>query len=417
VTRILVVTNLYPPHHLGGYELSCRDVVERWKARGHSVTILTTKTRIEGVADPPNERASGIRRDLTWYWEDHRLLKPSFGQRLAIERANHAALEQAIADANPEVVSAWAMGVMSLGLLTRVVERALPLVLVVCDGWLWYGPKLDRWSRTFLGRPRLSRFVRRRTGVPTGIADLGHHAVFCFVSDAIRRWSAERSAWTPEISTVVYSGIDRSDFPPVDPTPADRPWRWRLLCIGRLDDRKGVHIAIEALSRLPGEATLDIIGRGDSAYEARLRALADRPGLRERVRFSVVERGDLRRIYSEADAVLFPTLWEEPFGLVPVEAMACGTPVVATGTGGSTEFLLDGFNCLRVPPGDADALAEALRRLAADPALRSRLAEGGLRTAADLDVDRLADVLEAWHIAAAEGFARGRPPDRQLAFA
>jgi glycosyltransferase involved in cell wall biosynthesis len=408
---------MYPPHHEGGYELSCRDVVERWRSRGHEVTVLATDMRVPGVGDPPGERASGVRRDLKWYWDNHEIIKPPFTARLALERANHATLASTIDDVRPEVVSVWAMGAMSLGLLTQIVERGLPLVLVVCDGWLWYGPKVDAWIRPFFRSRTLGRLARRLTGVPAELPDLGTSATFCFVSDAIRRWSAERSRWKPGTSTVVYSGIDRRDFPPLTGEPGERPWRWRMLSVGRLDERKGIHVAIEALPQLPAEATLEILGRGDASYQKRLRELARELGVADRVRFGVVERSELAGVYGEADVVLFPTLWEEPFGLVPVEAMACGTPVIATGTGGSTEFLIDGVNCVRIPPGDAAAIADAVRRYAEDPPLRARVVRGGLRTAEELDVDRLADVLEAWHLAAAERFINGRPPERQLALA
>src|SRR5439155_14590003 len=103
----------------------------------------------------------------------------------------------------------------------------------------------------------------------------------------------------------------------------------------------------------------------------------------------------------------------EPFGLVPVEAMSCGVPVVATGTGGSAEFLSDGTNCLCFHPGDAEALGAAVRRLAGDAELRARLVTGGLQTATELDVGRLADVLEEWHVAAAARYTTGRPPHRK----
>ena len=93
--------------------------------------------------------------------------------------------------------------------------------------------------------------------------------------------------------------------------------------------------------------------------------------------------------------------------------MSCGVPVVATCTGGSVEFLGDGVNCLRFEAGNANDLAGAVRRVADDEGLRARLVAGGLQTAAELDVDRLADVLEAWHVAAATRFASGRPADRR----
>ena len=92
-------------------------------------------------------------------------------------------------------------------------------------------------------------------------------------------------------------------------------------------------------------------------------------------------RAELPAEYEASDVVVFPVTWEEPWGLVPIEAMALGRPVVATGRGGSGEYLRDGENALVFPPSEAPALAAAVRRLADDPALRTRLREGGLATA------------------------------------
>jgi glycosyltransferase involved in cell wall biosynthesis len=94
--------------------------------------------------------------------------------------------------------------------------------------------------------------------------------------------------------------------------------------------------------------------------------------------------------------------------------MACGTPVVATGVGGSGEFLIDNVNCVRFAPGDPADLARAVTRLAGDAALRERVAQAGLVTAEQFDVERLTDTFEAWHSAAASHFVDGAPPDRHL---
>lgn len=412
MTRILVLTNMYPPHHLGGYELSCWDVVQRLRARGHEITVLTTTMRLPGVVDPPDERTSGVRRDLSFYWDDHKIRKPPLWQRAQIERDIQVALRNAIEHSRPEVVSAWNMGAMSLGLLTTVVEAGTPLVLNICDEWPIYAPLIDAWSKLFSGRPRLAALVRRRTGLPTTVADLGESAVFLYVSDCIRRKIETVTPWRPRVSGIVYSGIDPGLFP--RSSKATRPWRWRLLHVGRIDERKGIHVAVEALRLLPDESTLEIAGRGDPGHLERLRRLVRKHGLEQRVNFTVSPREELAERYRAADVVVFPTIWDEPFGLVPVEAMACRTPVVATGTGGSGEFLLDGVNCLRIQPGEAESLAAAVRRLAQDEPLRRSLIEGGLRTADELTVDRLADVLEEWHEMAAAGFASITPPQRRL---
>jgi glycogen synthase len=413
--RILVLTNMYPPHHYGGYELSCYDTVERFKAHGHTVSVLTTTLRVPGVPDRTDERAYGIRRDLAFYWDDHRLLSPSLPQRLKIEKANQLALSKAISAERPEVVSVWNMGAMSFGLLTTIIEKQIPLVYMVCDDWLVYGPKLDAWSRLFTARRTIARVARRFTGVPTSLPELGRSGQFLFVSDVVRRAAAKTTPEAARNGSVVYSGIDRRFFSsPVAGGRPHRAWRWRLLYAGRLDQRKGVHVALDALALLPDDAVLEIRGRGDSDYLSTLREQAARLGVEGRVRFNDHSgRTDLHNAYMEADVVVFPVLWSEPFGLVPLEAMACGIPVVATGTGGSGEYLRDGANCLISPPVDAMALAKAVRRLASDVELRNRVVEGGLMTAEELDVDALAETLEAWHRSAAERFQHGRPKERR----
>jgi len=110
--------------------------------------------------------------------------------------------------------------------------------------------------------------------------------------------------------------------------------------------------------------------------------LGDRLGVSSRVAFDRLPRDDLPVAYAEADATLFPVRWEEPFGLVPLESMASGTPVVASGRGGSREYLRSDENCVLFDPdGGAPALAAAVARLA-DPALRQRLHRAGVETAA-----------------------------------
>lgn len=404
MTRILVITNMYPPHHFGGYELICADVVKRWREQGHRVDVLTSSLRLEGVPEGADDR---VLRELEFYWRDHRITHPSWRERLSMERHNQRALATAIDALDPDVVSLWHMGAMSMSLLTTLSERRLPMVLVLGDAWPVYGPDVDPWSAFFSRHPILARGARRLIGIPTALADIGRDAVFCFVSDWLRGVVSSESRWDPQISTVVHHGINPDDFRlPAEP---ERPWRWRLACVGRLDERKGVHVAVEALARLPQESTLDVLGRGDPAYLDRLRSLVSDLGLEDRVRFRVAPRSALRDVYRDTDALLFPILWNEPFGLVPLEAMASGTPVVATATGGSAEFLVDEANCLVVPRGDAEALATAVRRLADDHALRDRIIHAGQATAEMFDVDEVARRLEEWHLAAADRFQHGRP--------
>lgn len=408
MTRILTITNLYPPHAFGGYELSCQDVMRRFTTAGHEVTVLTTDTRIDGVDDP--DESGTVHRVLQWYWDDHRLRSPHPLVRAGIERHNHHRLTALLDRVRPEVVSVWNMGAMSLGLLRTVAERGIPMVYAVCDEWPVYGPHLDAWGRLFAQRPRLGRLAERLLGVPSLPVDLGPTGAFCFVSEHTRAACRRGSRSTFPCSAVVHSGIERGDFPARD--GGSRPWRGRLLYVGRLDERKGVLTAVDALAALPPTCTLRFVGRGDADHA--LRARAEQRGVADRVTIEALPRAELAGVYAAADAFLFTSEWDEPFGLTPIEAMACATPVVGTATGGSAEFLVDGVTCLRYRTGDAAALAAAIQRLADDEALRRRLVIGGLKVAEELTTDRLAEVFAAWHEAAATGYAHGVPADRAL---
>lgn len=411
----------YPPHHVGGYEVSCRDVAERLVDRGHDVTVLTSDLRRLGVADPAGERTATVpvRRDLAAWFRDEQVYAPGLVTRWRRERRSQRALRQALDDVRPDVVFVWQMGALSLGLITTIAARGVPIVYAIFDDWLSYAPKLDAWSRVVGRVPApVARAAAAVLRVPTLVPDVGATGTLCFISEVTRRRAEEMSPSTLADTTIVYCGIDGRLFTPREdePVPGRRKWRGRLLYVGRYDPRKGIETVVRALLHLDEAVTLEVQGTGDPAERDRLAAVAEALGVGHRVRFQTVSREELVERYRDADVFVFPSEWEEPFGLVPLEAMACATPVVATGVGGSGEFLLDEVNCLRFQAGDPLSLAAAVQRMAADPELRADLVRRGLRTAAAFDVDRLTECFEAWLTGAASGFAHGRPSTRAVRF-
>jgi glycosyltransferase involved in cell wall biosynthesis len=227
-----------------------------------------------------------------------------------------------------------------------------------------------------VGRRRLRGLAERFTALPTEL-DLGRGRwVFC------SEWMRAHAGLSPDPgqAVVLTPGVEERYL--TAPAPRARDWSWRLLYLGRVVEQKGVITAIEALAQLPAEATLAIVGSGDAAYRSALERRASALGVAARVTFAPpVDRDGTVSAYQAADVVLHPVRWGEPWGLVPLEAMAAGRPVVATGQGGSADFLDDGVNALLHAPGDAAGLATALARLAGDPELRSRLVAAGHRTA------------------------------------
>jgi glycogen(starch) synthase len=371
--RVLAAGNMYPPHHFGGYELVWRSAMEHLRSHGHEVRVLTTDMRT-GTREPDEPY---VHRELRWHWRTGGFAPQTLRERVAMARHNHRLLERHVDWFAPDVVSWWSMGGLSLTLIDAVRRRGLPSAGFVHDDWLDYGRHVDGWLGLFGGHKRVAvPLAERLAGVPA-MVDFGAAARWVFVSEATHR-RAQALGLALLDTAVAHSGIDPAFL---DAAP-EREWGWRLLYVGRLDERKGVHTAIEALVHLPNEATLSIAGGWDAAEKERLGALAERLGVADRVRFEgQLHRAALHAAYGGADAVVFPVIWDEPWGLVPLEAMARGRPVVATGRGGSAEYLRDGENCVLFPAGDARALAAAIDRLAGDPGLRSRLRAAGLGTA------------------------------------
>jgi glycosyltransferase involved in cell wall biosynthesis len=414
--RVLTLTNWYPPHHYGGYELSCLDVMTRLASRGHEVAVLCSDQRLPSDPPPPDPAHElRVERSLRMYHDGEDLVRPGWRGRLAIERHNRSTLAAALDRHRPDVVSVWHLAGLSQGLLALLAERRIPVVYAVCDEWPAYAWKLDPWAKPFVGggvRRAAGRLVERVTGVPTRLVDAGPLGPALWVTDDLRERTASRLTFAAE--TVVYSGIDRTVYPSRSASSDEREWSGRLVASGRFDPRKGFETAIRALPLLPEETTLALWGRGGEAERARLRRIAEALGVADRVTMGTRERDEMPAAYASGDLFVFPSEWAEPFGLVPIEAMACGTPVVATGVGGSSEFLRDGENCLLFRPGDAEDLARVVKSVASDPALRASLVAAGHRTAEAMDVERLADAMESWHLWTADGMTGPTPAPRTL---
>jgi glycogen synthase len=401
--RILTVTLEYPPPSFGGYEVMCAQVCTWLKQHGHEVLVLTALPQEPGIIEAAAYEDEGtipVCRILRSYWDGSANLDPPFQEAMAIEQHNQAQMQRMLAAFHPDVVAFWHMGDMSLGLITTTARRGFPLVFVIGDDWLCYGGWADAWLRWCNEHPEEAAAVERRTGLPTRLPDLGALGIFCFVSAWTKRRAEQIGGWHFPLAQIIFPGLSPTEFPPLVQAP-ERLWRWRLLWVGRVIEEKGIETAIHALSFLPRNATLQIVGMVDPAYRQHLEALAATLGVASRLSFSLASRQQVRQHYQQADDTLFTSMIEhEAFGLVPLEAMASGCPVIATGVGGSSEYCLDGVNCVRVPPGDPAALARTVQQLAQSGDLRRRLVEGGLRTAGAFTLDHQAAGIEHLLLAA-----------------
>jgi glycogen(starch) synthase len=373
--RVLAIGSMYPPHHYGGYELVWQGAMRCAREAGHEVRVLASDYRVPGI---DAEEDPDIHRVFRWHWswERNEWVKRGALGRLRLELQNGSELDRQLADFAPDVVTWWPMGGMSMGLVERVWRRGIPSLLVVHDDWLVYGPKQDAWIRLWNGRRRrLGRALDGVVGLPTRL-HMNSWGRFLFNSRYTER-EARRHGVEPADADVLSPGIEDRFL---DQAP-QQPWGWRMGYVGRVDPNKGVETPVAALAELP-EAHLTIVGDGHPGYIDELAATARRLGGDDRITFSPgVASDSLPAVYAEADVIVFPVRWSEPWGLVPLEAMGIGRPVVATARGGPEEFLRHEENALVIPADDAAALAAAVRRLADEPELRSRLIDGGRKTA------------------------------------
>jgi glycosyltransferase involved in cell wall biosynthesis len=401
--KILVLTNLYPPHHAGTYDLRCQSVIEALRLRGHVALIVTSNHGLN------NEQRDG---------EIHRrfLLNGVFGHPMVtafrevqqFEEHNNRVLQDAIAELQPDLVHIWSLEGVSKSLIFALRNSRLPTVYDIADQWLSAELRQDPWlrwwnsPRTNLVRSGLELSGQRNRldavaptrmmkgydripevyGPPQAVAGVPPNSISAFRFDRLYFCSralkevTEQAGYRVSHGEVIYPGVAAQQFVG-EIKPPSAAFK-KLLVVGRLHEQSGVMTAVEALqqarqNKIP--VSLSIYGRGESDYISQVRSLAVRNALP--VEFLTVsnQNRDLAAVYHQHDALLYTAEWEEPFALTPLEAMGCGLPVIGANIGGACELFRHGENGLTYTAGDAAELALRIQELHTQPDLRCKMAE------------------------------------------
>lgn len=249
--------------------------------------------------------------------------------------------------------------------LFGLAGRAAGGVPLVCSFYsvelTWAGRKM-RWLQPFL------RYAIRRADAVTAISSS---------TEAMVRRLHDR----PVVRIPFGATVEPEAPTPPRPAVAGRPFR--VLFVGRLVERKGVQHLLAAVARLREgrEVEVDIVG--DGPFRGRLEAHAAALGLGGAARFhGFVSRDELSRRFAESDVFVLPAVVDakgdvEGLGVVLIEALRYGTPVIGSAAGGIVDIVRDGETGLLVPPGDASALASAIARVQDEPELAARLVRQG----------------------------------------
>lgn len=381
--RILVLTNLYPPHYVGGYELRCAAITEALRQRGHEVRVLTSNHGLQGTqenTDPHVERSLRIHGYYGHPWLGLSALKQ-------LELHNNNTLQQALGSFLPDVVHVWCMGGLSKSLCLTLQRSGFPTVYDVSDHWIlrsltgdvW----LDWWNRSKGSfASRIQRMLWTLCGVrqrcdaiaPTNpVRDIRFHRLY-FTSARLRELTAQQG-YDVMHGGVIHCPVDTQLFQGAPVTRPLRNWLW----VGRLAEDKGILTALRALLLIQNSVAgeLHVYGKGDDAYVTMLKNFAAGNSLP--VTWHSATPSEMPGVYRAHDALLFTSEWEEPFALTPLEAMACGLPVIGTMTGGSRELFRHGQNALTYEAGAATQLAECMLQLQSDDHLRTMIAREGHR--------------------------------------
>ncbi|MEO0793804.1 MAG: glycosyltransferase family 4 protein [Verrucomicrobiota bacterium] len=408
--KILTISNLYPPHHVGGYEVRCQQVMDRLRGFGHDVHVLTSNHAKPGVSEPDQ---AGIERSLRIHGFFGHPWLPTH-QLIQLERENHRTLEAAIARIRPDVIHVWNMGGISKSLIHRLENGNIPIVYDVSDHWIARSLKadvwLDWWNRPARGGSGLIRHLvellaqRKKFDqeTPTYSWDRIAWKNIYFCSAFLRQLTVD-AGFPVQHGSVIYCGVETGKFE----SKIDYSELKKLLFVGRLSEDKDPLTAIRglAVARQNGlEVTLDLYGKGEPAYEQQLKDESQRLGVDEQVQFKSTTPEKMRRVYSEYDALLFTSNWGEPFALTPLEAMASGLPVVLVPDGGDVELGREGGNCVLAEAANPESIAAALKRLSDDPALRQTIAQTAkAETMERFDLEPISRQIEAFLENAIEG--------------
>ncbi len=351
--RILTLSNLYPPDFIGGYELACEHVVDALRGRGHEVRVLTAAPRSPVTTSPQHV----LRRfKLIDEWSEDGMGTTPLAFRLDesesrfISAHNVHILTNAIEEFAPDVVYLCCLtGLGGLALMACLQYLKIP--------WVWQ-----------LGDRAPFHLCSTRQTVIAGLAKTfssrirGHYIV---VSEQLRREIEDAGVLLqgqvqvlPNWITGRRTSIQREYY---------QGGHLRIMSAGQVARWKGSEILIESAARLRDagydDFSVDFYGR---IHQPDLVLLASKLGLTRHVQFKgVIPHQQLLEYYQNYDIFAFPTLEREPFGLVPLEALARGCVPVVSRRCGVAEYLVHGAHGLkaeRTPEAFADAFAAVIRR-------------------------------------------------------
>lgn len=372
--KILVITNIFPPQELGGYGRTMLDFSTILRERGHDVHVLTSDTSYLG--DVPEDEPFVTRTlELFGRWVDGKAETFDYHDALPLSRKCGAIAGKYMDDFRPDAILLGNLDFVGIHVIQEATARRIPMIhrlgnrlpgyepdfivnndlyrLATCSGWL----RDQIWSDGY-------RLKQINVVYPAGKVHFYHREE---LPDVKR-----------DVLNIAFAGI--------------------------VQPYKGPHVLLKALFYLRHwniPFTCDFAGTTtDEKFYDSLVDLVEREGLSEQIRFvGFLNRDELKDLFYRSSVYVQPSVFEEPFGISHVEAMASGITVVTSGTGGSKEIIHDGVNGLHFKTENPEDLALKLKYLYEHPSEQDRMRRAGqIRALEKFDnqssVDRLEEIFE-----------------------
>jgi glycogen(starch) synthase len=313
-------------------------------------------------------------RRRSWHTENSECPIPMERRNESRNFTGTGSLERCYVEFPPDVFYIWNMHGIHPSTLVHLQKYRIPVFYYISDYWLarLSEQRGNAWHGAGLVSRILGIIIRHFSlGYACNI-NLQHTQ---FTSQFVKQRTLD-AGLRCEDGRVIQWSVDLAAFPFAE----KRGKHMRLLYVGQLVPHKGVHTAIKALYILKQQNEMELPhltlvgGTVLPEYEAELRTLVKKFGLDHYITF----RGELNRerlpeVYDANDILLFPSIWDEPFSITVLEAMASGLAVVATSTGGSAEILVDGINAMLFEKENADACAAKIRQLIGESLLFEKI--------------------------------------------
>ncbi len=407
--KILIVSNMYPPHYHSGNVVRCAQVTEALHRSGHDVRVLTSTYGLPldtfGCQQGYSEVRNGVPvlRLLNQYaWQPQPGYRPWNLFQARRELSDARQFLKIVARFQPDIVNWWGLLGLSMALLPLPHMVGIPDALWIEHPWLidLCGPTGEKasafWATFWDGnwgpqplRP-LFRWAGRKwerrincEGIPTRTISYRTRHI-CFVSKYLQQLHHD-AGFKFESEEVIYGGVPVDDFyAPLRPA-GNHSLPLRILWGGQVTEDRGLHTVIEAIGHISADIrprlTLTVAGDGDRNYLSRVNTRVAELGLTEQVSFlGLVRHEDMPSVYKAHDVLVFASTRPEGLPLTMVEAMLAGCAVLTTGSGGATEVaaLAD----LPLFPGeDSWTLSHLLRELTTNRALVRQIACKGQEAA------------------------------------